>query len=100
MYDQSNRRGPRRQNRRWTAPQRRPSAVRPGTPRGAAVPASQAHEPSVRRYIHPIRPAAPAQVPPERAPDPLAEIRETLERHGRLLDELLRRQESDNSDTR
>ena len=98
MKYQPNRRGPRPSDRRWTTPQRRPPGVRPGTPPGAAVPISQAHEPPVRRYIHPIRMAAPIQECPEQ--DPLAEIRETLERHGRLIDELLRRAEGDNSDTR
>lgn len=100
MRHQPNRRGPQRPGRRWAVPQRRPDSVRPGTPQGAAVPVSQAHEPPVRRYIHPIRTAGPTQNLPEQAADPLAEIQETLERHSRLLDELLRRQGSDNSDTR
>ncbi len=100
MKYQPNRYGPRRPGCRWTRPQRRPPDVRPGMPQGAAVPASQAHEPPVRRYIHPIRTVSPAGTAPEQAADPLSEIRETLERHSRLLDELLRRQGSDNSDTR
>lgn len=101
MKHQPNRRGPQRPGRRWTAPQRRPASVRPGTPQGAAVPVSQAHEPPVRRYIHPIAPAqSTGAVQDLPGLDPLAEIRETLDRHSRLLDELLRRQGGDNSDTR
>ena len=100
MKYQPNRYGPRRPGCRWTRPQRRPPDVRPGMPQGAAVPASQAHEPPVRRYIHPIRTTGPIQEGPALSQDPLAEIRETLERHSRLLDELLRRTGDDNSDTR
>ena len=100
MKYQPNRRSPRPSDRRWTTPQRRPPGVRPGTPPGAAVPISQAHEPPVRLYIHPIRTTGPIQEGPALSQDPLAEIRETLERHSRLLDELLRRTGDDNSDTR
>ena len=100
MKYQPNRRSPRPSDRRWTTPQRRPPGVRPGTPPGAAVPISQAHEPPVRRYIHPIGPVQSASPAAQPAPDPLAEVRETLDRHSRLLDELLRRQGSDNSDTK
>ena len=91
MKYQPNRYGPRRPGRRWTRPQRRPPDVRPGMPQGAAVPASQAHEPPVRRYIHPIRSnPAPRRDSLEEA---LAGMLETLSRQTDLLEELLRRTE-------
>ena len=91
MKYQPNRRSPRPSDRRWTTPQRRPPGVRPGTPPGAAVPISQAHEPPVRRYIHPIRSnPAPRRDSLEEA---LAGMLETLSRQTDLLEELLRRTE-------
>ena len=63
---------------------------------GPAAPA--ALDTPVHRYTHPIRTARPAQR--STTEELLSYILETLSRHSELLEELLRRGEGDNSDTK
>ena len=66
---------------------------------GPGVPAvTAALDTPVHRYVHPIRIARPAQR--STTEELLSYILETLSRHSELLEELLRRGESDNSDTK
>ncbi len=54
-------------------------------------------EASVRRYVHPIRTAKPPAHSP--AEEMLSYVLEALSRQSEQLDEVLRRLDSDNSDT-
>ncbi len=63
----------------------------------AAQPHAAMPEASVRRYVHPIRTAkSPARSPTE---EMLSYVLEALARQSEQLDEVLRRLDSDNSDT-
>lgn len=64
----------------------------------SAPPAVQTPETPVHRYVHPIRTARPAQR--SSAEEMLSYILETLSRQSEQLEELMRRTERDNSDTR
>ena len=68
------------------------TAARPA-PSGCAL-----SQPPVHRYVHPIRTARPAQR--SSAEEMLSYILETLSRQSEQLEELMRRTERDNSDTR
>ena len=64
----------------------------PAVQRPAAIP-----ETNVRRYAHPIRTAKPASRTP--AEEMLSYVREALSRQSEQLDEILRRLDSDKSET-
>lgn len=73
-------------------------ARRSAPPAQPAPPAVQTPETPVHRYVHPIRTARPAQR--SSAEEMLSYIPETLSRQSEQLEELMRRTERDNSDTR
>ena len=78
------------------------SARRPPRPSQTAArsaPSGRAvSQPAVHRYVHPIRTARPA--PCGCAEDLLADVLEALSRQSEQLEEVLRRLERDNSDTK
>lgn len=69
----------------------RTGTVRSTSPQAAA-------EPAVRRYVHPIQTARPCRRSPTE--ELLGQILESLSRQSELLEELLRRTESNDPDTK
>ena len=80
--------------RKQHQPTRRP-AQSPDSGRSVSVSGPPA---AFHRYVHPIRTVRPAARPAQE--ELLADILETLSRQSEQLDEVLRRLERDNSDTK